>query len=160
MIIHQRFLWFQVSLYKPGCMEVLCTTYQCILEEKAIAGVIEGEEKSIYTWKASNHTDFWRKTLEEGINGKLGADKPDMMVTVKVWLFAFLGVVLLCKTLFGWYVDIGQEASALILFPWLLHILQDFKFNLVGSGKKDLSTSRSFLILFVKFVLFLNYPIH
>ena len=73
-------------------MEVLCTTYQCMLEEKAITEMIEGEENSIYTWKASNHTDFWWKTLEEGINGKLGADKPDMMVTVKVW-FAFLGVL-------------------------------------------------------------------
>ena len=70
---------------KPGCMEVLCTTYQCMLEEKVISEMIEGEKQSIYTWKAANITEFWGKTLQEGINGKLGADKPDMMVTGKVW---------------------------------------------------------------------------
>ena len=74
-----------MSISKPGCMDVLCTTYQCMLEEKVISEVLEGEEKSIYTWKAANLTQFWGKTLEDGIKGKLGADKPDMMVTLKVW---------------------------------------------------------------------------
>ena len=30
----------------------------------------------IYTWKGSNYSMFWGKTLEEGIKGKLGAIKP------------------------------------------------------------------------------------
>jgi hypothetical protein len=66
-------------------MEVLCTTYQCMLDKKTITELREGEEKSFYTWKPANFTEFWGKTLEEGINGKLGADKPDMPAALKVW---------------------------------------------------------------------------
>ena len=75
----------QISRSKPGCMDVMCSTYQCMLEEKVITELQEGADKFIYTWKPANSSEFWGKTLEEGINGKLGADKPDILVTVKVW---------------------------------------------------------------------------
>ena len=74
----------QVSTDKPGCMEVLCSTFQCLLEEEVMTELMEGEEESIYSWKPANFSEFWGKTLEDGINGKLGATKPDLRVTKKV----------------------------------------------------------------------------
>ena len=74
----------QVSTDKPGCMEVLCSTFQCLLEEEVMAELMKGEADSIYTWKPANFSEFWGKTLEDGINGKLGATKPDLRVTKKV----------------------------------------------------------------------------
>ena len=59
-----------------GCMDMMCTTHQCMMEEKVITALNKGEDNSMYGWKPANFTEFWGKTLEEGINGKLGADKP------------------------------------------------------------------------------------
>ena len=76
---------WQVSQTKPGCMEVMCSTDKCMLEEEVIHELEEGERRSLYTWKPGNATQFWGKTLEEGIKGKLGAERPDIRVTKKVW---------------------------------------------------------------------------
>ena len=65
-------------------MEVLCSNLQCMLEKKTMEEQQNGAHQYIYTWKPSNYTEFWGKTLEEGIKSKLGADKPDEMVTSKV----------------------------------------------------------------------------
>lgn len=73
----------QISQEKPGCMEVLCSNLQCMLEKKTMEEQQNGAHQYIYTWKPSNYTEFWGKTLEEGIKSKLGADKPDEMVTSK-----------------------------------------------------------------------------
>ena len=74
----------QVSKVKPGCMEVMCSTNKCMLEEEVIKELGDGERKSLYTWKPSNHSEFWGKTLQEGKRGKLGAERPEMQVTVGV----------------------------------------------------------------------------
>ena len=65
-------------------MEVLCTTNKCMLEEQTMEELRKGEESSLYTWRPGNHTDFWGRTLDEGIKGKLGAEKPILPTAVKV----------------------------------------------------------------------------
>ena len=44
----------------------------------------DGEERSLYSWRPANYTEFWGKTLEEGIRGKLGAEEPDIPAAMKV----------------------------------------------------------------------------
>ena len=65
-------------------MEVMCTTNQCMLEEKTMAELKDGEEGSLYSWKPANYTEFWGKTLEEGSRGKLGAEEPDITAAMEV----------------------------------------------------------------------------
>lgn len=67
----------QVSRVKPGCMEIMCSTNKCMLEEEVMKELEDGERTSLYTWKPSNNSDFWGKTLEDGKNGKLGAKRPE-----------------------------------------------------------------------------------
>ena len=72
-------------------MEMLCTTYKCMLGEKAMAEMQEGNEKTLYTWKPANISKFWGITLEDGINKRLGAEKPEISPALKVSLhFPFL----------------------------------------------------------------------
>ena len=73
---------YQVSRVKAGCMEVLCSTNKCMLEEEVIRELEEGEKKSLYTWKPSNYSEFWGRTLAEGKSGKLGTKKPEMKVII------------------------------------------------------------------------------
>jgi len=70
----------QVSKVKPGCMEVLCSTDQCLVEESVLQEVREGEEGGLYSWRPSNYSDFWGRTLEDGVNGKLGSLTPQPML--------------------------------------------------------------------------------
>ena len=65
-------------------MEVVCTEYQCLLEETAMQQLQEGNEKSLYTWKPANTSQFWGISLEDGINERLGAEKPDVPAALKV----------------------------------------------------------------------------
>ena len=67
-------------------MEMLCTTDTCMLGEKDMAEVKEGYEKSLYTWKPANISKFWGITLEDGINERLGAEKPEVSAALKVSL--------------------------------------------------------------------------
>ena len=73
-------LW--VSKSKLGCMEVVCTSNQCMLQEQAIKEMKVGEDMN-----PANVSEFLGKTLEEGINGKLGAEKPDISAALKVCIF-------------------------------------------------------------------------
>lgn len=70
----------QVSKTKPGCMEVLCTTDQCMVEEGVIEELREGEARSLYSWRPSNYSEFWGRSLEDGIRGKLGSLRPQAML--------------------------------------------------------------------------------
>ena len=49
----------------------------------------DGERTSLYTWKPSNFSEFWGKTLEDGKNGKLGAKRPEVPVTEKVFRYHY-----------------------------------------------------------------------
>ena len=73
-----------MSESKLGCMEVVCTSNECMLEEEAIKEMQEREERNLYSWRPANVSEFWGKTLEEGTNGKLGAEKPDISAALKV----------------------------------------------------------------------------
>ena len=64
-------------------MEVVCTTNRCMVEEEEIKEI---EESSFHTWKPTKFSEFWGKTLEEGINGKLGAKKPKISAALKVYI--------------------------------------------------------------------------
>ena len=57
---------------------MLCTTNKCMVEENIIAELEEGAKANLYTWTPANYTEFWGKTLEEAITGKLGAEKPNL----------------------------------------------------------------------------------
>ena len=61
-------------------MEVLCSRDQCLVEGQVVEELREGELRGLYSWRPANHSDFWGRTLEEGIRGKLGALRPDPMV--------------------------------------------------------------------------------
>ena len=74
----------QVSLSQPSCMEVVCTEYQCLLEETAMQQLQEGNEHSLYSWKPANTSQFWGISLEDGIKERLGAEKPDVPAALKV----------------------------------------------------------------------------
>ena len=68
----------------PSCMEMICTTYRCMLEENAMAELHAENENSLYTWKPANISKFWGITLEDGVNERLGAEKPDVSTASKV----------------------------------------------------------------------------
>jgi len=63
---------------KPGCMEVMCSTNKCMLDEELIREMEEGVDKGLYTWSPSNYSEFWGKSLEEGRLGKLGAEQANI----------------------------------------------------------------------------------
>ena len=62
-------------------MEVLCTTSQCLVEGEVVEELREGEGRGLYNWRPSNYTQFWGRSLEEGVRGKLGALRPHAMVS-------------------------------------------------------------------------------
>ena len=78
-----------MSRVKPGCMEVMCSTNKCLLEEEVMKELEDGERTSLYTWKPSNFSDFWGKTLEEGKKGKLGANRPEVPAPEKVFRYHY-----------------------------------------------------------------------
>jgi len=73
----------QVSSSQPGCMEVLCSTHKCLVEERVLSELTQGAAQSLYTWTPANYTQFWGKSLQEGIKGKLGAKKPELLETLR-----------------------------------------------------------------------------
>jgi len=75
----------QVSATSPGCMEMVCTNHACILEEGAITKI---DRSSIYSWRPTKYMEFWGKTLEEGINGLLGTEKPDIPAIMKAHMMS------------------------------------------------------------------------
>ena len=75
--------FYQVSGLKPGCMEVMCSTNKCMLDEELIREMEEGVDKGLYTWSPSNYSEFWGKSLEEGRLGKLGAEQANIPVKMK-----------------------------------------------------------------------------
>ena len=68
-------------------MEVVCTSNQCMLQEQTIKEMKVGEDMYLYSWNPANVSEFLGKTMEEDINGKLGAEKPDISAALKVCIF-------------------------------------------------------------------------
>ena len=69
----------QPSMSQPGCMELLCERNQCLVEEEALRELEAGRD--IYTWRPANYSQFWARSLKDGISKKLGAIRPDYPVT-------------------------------------------------------------------------------
>ena len=55
-----------------------------MLDEEIITEMEAMELYPIYSWKPTKYIDFFGKTLEEGINGKLGSGKPNIPAALKV----------------------------------------------------------------------------
>lgn len=71
-------IFFSKCVPTGGRPEVLCETKQCLVE----SDVINTVNQLTYNlgWSATNYSEFWGKTLEEGIEYKLGTLKPDRFV--------------------------------------------------------------------------------
>ena len=67
-------------------MEVVCTSYTCLVEETMIGTIEAGYNNHLYTWRPANTSQFWGITLEDGITERLGAEKPDVPASLKVLL--------------------------------------------------------------------------
>lgn len=74
----------QVSTLKPGCMEVFCSREQCLVEPDVVQEINRGADTGVYGWRARNYTEYWGRTLEEGVKGRLGAIRPDYPVSNQV----------------------------------------------------------------------------
>lgn len=68
----------QPSMSQPGCMELLCERNQCLVEEETLRELEAGRD--IYTWRPANYSQFWARSLKDGISKKLGAIRPDYPV--------------------------------------------------------------------------------
>lgn len=69
----------QASVRDPGCMELMCDNDRCLIEKEVLRELEAGGE-ALYSWKPSNYSFLWGRTLQEGINMKLGAIRPDYPV--------------------------------------------------------------------------------
>ena len=72
-------LYDQVSVSRPGCMEVLCSGHQCALDpgvaERLGAASVSGE----LGWRPGevNTSRLWGHTLMEASTGLLGTSQPE-----------------------------------------------------------------------------------
>jgi len=105
----------QASATYPGCMDVVCTSHTCLLEEEIIT---EMEGNSTYSWKPAKIIDFWGKTLEEGINGKLGSEKPNIPAALRAHQMSALHVSTSSSSL-------PTEFSSLTAWPGLISPIPD-----------------------------------
>ena len=62
----------QVSLSNPNCMDWLCETEECLIDIKVYDNLIQSQ--TTLDWIPSNYSQFWGRTLQEGLNGKLGTE--------------------------------------------------------------------------------------
>ena len=62
----------QVSLSNPNCMDWMCETEECLIDIKVYDNLIQSQ--TTLDWIPSNYSQFWGRTLQEGLNGKLGTE--------------------------------------------------------------------------------------
>ena len=66
-------------------MELLCEKNDCLLNERSILELESGFRSGQYSWRPSqNYSDFWGKTLAEGVSKKLGTFRPQQPVSARV----------------------------------------------------------------------------
>ena len=68
-------------------MEVTCDSRACLLDQRTIEELEDGYESGQYSWKpvaAAKKSEFWGKTLEEGLLKKLGTFRPEKPVSLDV----------------------------------------------------------------------------
>jgi len=62
----------QEPRYDTSCMQVTCTEDVCMVDEDLLDEI----SRTSGSWKPSNYSQFWGKTVEEGVLGRLGAEWP------------------------------------------------------------------------------------
>ena len=53
-------------------MESLCETEECLINQELYDNLLQSS--TTLDWSASNYSQFWGRTLQEGLNGKLGTE--------------------------------------------------------------------------------------
>ena len=64
----------QISLSNPNCMEWMCETEKCLVDEELLENLLQSQ--NYLSWTPMNYSQFWGRTLDEGRNGKLGTEAP------------------------------------------------------------------------------------
>ena len=58
-------------------MELFCEPNQCLFDADTADELTEGHIRGQYTWRpAANYSQFWGKTLREGMAQRLGTERP------------------------------------------------------------------------------------
>ena len=53
-------------------MDWMCETEECLIDIKVYDNLIQSQ--TTLDWIPSNYSQFWGRTLQEGLNGKLGTE--------------------------------------------------------------------------------------
>ena len=72
LIDNNHFSKCQVSLSNPNCMEWMCETEECLVDQNLLDNLVQSQ--NYLDWIPGNYSQFWGKTLQEGQNGRLGTD--------------------------------------------------------------------------------------
>ena len=57
-------------------MEMLCSSYQCVIETSVFEELRQGYDDGVYTWRPGNTSAHWGHSLQEGVMGLLGTVDP------------------------------------------------------------------------------------
>ena len=53
-------------------MEWMCETEECLINQQIYDNLLQSQ--MTLDWSPSNYSQFWGRTLQEGLNGKLGTE--------------------------------------------------------------------------------------
>ncbi|XP_059090669.1 uncharacterized peptidase C1-like protein F26E4.3 isoform X2 [Tigriopus californicus] len=71
----------QVSPSNSNCMELICETKLCALDQRTMDELDYGFASNQYSWKpTTNYSNFWGLTLEDAISKRLGTVRPEAPV--------------------------------------------------------------------------------
>ena len=77
---------------------VECSENVCMIDEDTINSINSDPDTS---WTAGNNSQFWGRTQDEGVAGRLGAVWPQYPVSMKLRLY---NVTQCLKIIFDWQV--------------------------------------------------------
>ena len=75
---------------KPGCMEMLCTSYQCVLDAKSLLLMEDGTRSGQYNWMPGNNSHMWGHTLQEATTGLMGTGQPQWTRIMSAVQFSYI----------------------------------------------------------------------
>ena len=65
----------ETSSTRPGCMEMMCSTHQCIIDVASYQDLEAGARSGLYQWRPGNTSALWGHRLQEAA-GLLGTGQP------------------------------------------------------------------------------------
>ena len=68
----------QISVSRPGCMEVSCSSSPCLTDLNLLAQL---SSSPLLPWSPTNYSQFWGRTLQDGLRARLGAQWPRSQVS-------------------------------------------------------------------------------